>query len=225
MDAAKVLLAATALWLFSGAAVTAQQGRVHTMDRYPAEEASTGYAAETDQALPGAYQLYLQTPQSLGGVWGWGPRRTEISRISFAADSHAKASGYSRQRDCLDCHEGLERNLHSARTSVTCRQCHHDEPVAGVFHYFSVMNPIRRHAYVCAKCHQGATANFAAYVVHETNPLASVTREQFPALFYVTWFMVILTGGVFLFFIPYSALWGVRELIAKMKGEQDHGNA
>lgn len=72
MDAAKVLLAATALWLFSGATVTTQQGRVHTMDRYPVEEARTGYAAETDQAYPGAYQLYLQTPQLLGGVWGWG---------------------------------------------------------------------------------------------------------------------------------------------------------
>lgn len=194
------------------------------MDRYPEEVASSGYWRE-GSALPGSYQQYLQTPQSLGGFWALGPRPQTIRRSSFAADAHAGVDGYSAQRQCLDCHPGTERNLHTARTTVTCRQCHRAEPIAGVFHYYSEMNPIRRHAYVCAKCHQGATANFAAYVVHEPNPLARETAESFPALFYATWFMVILAGGVFVFFIPYVLLWGLRELVAKLSGGPRHEHA
>lgn len=61
-----------------------------------------------------------------------------------------------------------------------------DQPVAGTFHYYSPLNPIRKHAYVCAKCHQGATANFATFVVREPSPIAAATAESFPALFMIS---------------------------------------
>ncbi len=221
--AAKAMVAAAVLIVAVGPA-TAQRVPITTTDRYPAEEVSSGYYDERESVLPGAYQLYLQTPQSLGAFWGTGPRAAGIDRRSFAADAHAAERGYSPVRDCLDCHQGLERNLHSARTTVTCRQCHEDEPIAGVFHYYSELNPIRRHAYVCAKCHQGATANFAAYVVHEPNPVSGETRGSFPALFYVVWVMLILAGGVFVFFIPYTLAWGVRELIELLQRKEGHSH-
>jgi hypothetical protein len=211
-----VLLAAAVFW--SGWMPGPVQAGAGDPPAYDESAVSSGYFREGDTVAPGAYQLYLQTPQSLGAYGGFGPRPKLAGGVSFSIDAHAGVAGYSRSRNCIDCHAGTERNLHSARTTVTCRQCHRDEPVAGMFHYFSVMNPIRRHAYVCAKCHEGATANFAAYVVHEPPPLAIDTAERFPALFYATWFMVILAGGVFLFFLPFTAAWGLRELWQRLTG-------
>ena len=121
----------------------------------------------------------------------------------------------------MECHEGTADNMHSARANVTCTQCHRDRPIAGIFHYYSSMNSIRRHAYICAKCHEGASASFATFVVHTPNPLAGETADGFPLLFYATWFMVILAGGVLLFFIPYAALWTVRELVAMVSRRSD----
>jgi hypothetical protein len=91
-----------------------------------------------------------------------------------------------------------------------------------VQHYYSAMNPIRRHAYVCAKCHEGASASFATYVVHEPPPLARSARDEFPLFYYGVWFMVILAGGVFAIFIPYVTLWGLRELVDLFKAGKDH---
>lgn len=103
------------------------------------------------------------------------------------------------------------------RMNITCVQCHRGKPVSGVHHYFSPMNPIRRHAYVCAKCHEGSTPSFAAYVVHEPNPLKLETREAFPLLFWATWFMVVVAVGVFVIFLPYVALWWLREWFDRAK--------
>ena len=114
-------------------------------------------------------------------------------------------------------------NLHQVRMGITCVQCHRSRPVAGVYHYYSPLNPIRRHAYVCAKCHEGSTPSFASYVIHEPNPISSEAREEFPLLFYATWFMIILAGGVFAFFLPVSVLWILRELIDKLfPGRRSH---
>lgn len=191
--------------------------------RYAEEAASTGYFRETEP-LPGGYQIHLQTPQSRGGFWGLGPTTANLTRESFSADAHARTADYNPQRKCIACHEDSARNLHTARTTVTCRQCHRGQPIAGVHHYYSPLNPIRRHAYVCAKCHEGATANFSSYVVHEPKPLAQETRESFPALFYAVWFMVILAGGIFLFFIPYVSLWGIRDFFAVVTRRLHRGN-
>lgn len=186
------------------------------------EEASSGYFRDQD-ALPGAYRLYLQSPESKGGFWGFGPGGGDVRRSSFAADAHAGVPNYSHRRSCESCHEGQRYSLHSSRGGVTCVQCHRGNPIAGIHHYYSGMNPIRRHAYVCAKCHEGSSASFATYVVHEPPPLARDTEGEFPLFYYVTWFMIILAGGVFIIFIPYVTLWGIRELVGLFSGKHSHG--
>ena len=77
------------------------------------------------------------------------------------------------------------------------------------------MNPLRRHAYVCAKCHEGAGASFAAYLVHAPNPALITTKKSAPALFYAFWIMVGIAVLTFLVFLPHTILWGIRELFVK----------
>jgi hypothetical protein len=74
------------------------------------------------------------------------------------------------------------------------------------------MNSSRRHAYVCAKCHEGASASFATFVVHEPSAQSLTTRESFPSLFYAYWGMLLLFVGTLAFFVPHSFMVGLREL-------------
>ena len=137
----------------------------------PDELAGTGYFRDQD-TLPGSFRFYQQLPGGEAGLWGLGPTRKKISRSTFNADAHADVADYSPQSRCQTCHAPETRDLHGLRMGITCVQCHRNVPVAGVLHYYSALNPIRRHAYVCAKCHEGATPSFASYMVHEPNPLA-----------------------------------------------------
>lgn len=187
----------------------------------PDELAGTGYFRDQD-TLPGSFRFYQQLPGGEAGLWGLGPTRKRISRASFNADAHADVADYSPQSSCQSCHAPETRDLHGLRMNITCVQCHRNVPVAGILHYYSPLNPIRRHAYVCAKCHEGATPSFASYMVHEPNPLAPESRESFPLLYYGIWFMLILAGGVFVIFLPYTALWWIREFIAKLTGKPRH---
>lgn len=185
------------------------------------EAASSGYFRDLD-TLPGAYLQYRQDEEAGGALWGLGPGGGEVKRSSFQADAHQGIDGYG-VRTCVSCHDGQRYSLHSSRANVTCVQCHRGQPIAGIHHYYSAMNPIRRHAYVCAKCHEGASASFATYVIHEPSPLAASTAQEFPLFYYAVWFMVILAVGVFAIFIPYVILWGLRELVALFGGRHSHG--
>lgn len=187
------------------------------------EVTSTGFFRDQD-TLPGSYRLYQQQPKKLDWLWAAGPYQRGVRKSSFKRDAHADVADYSPRSLCTDCHRNHSRDMHMTRVGITCVQCHRDKPIDGVYHYYSAMNPIRRHAYVCAKCHEGATPSFASYVVHEPSPLASPTQQDFPALYYATWFMIILAGGVFVIFIPYVVLWGLREFIDKLRGWITHGN-
>jgi len=187
------------------------------------EEASSGYFRDQD-TLPGTYLQYRQSKEFGGSFWGLGPGGGDLKRSSFNADAHENIYGYG-VRSCVSCHEENRYDLHSSRGQITCIQCHRGRPIAGVFHYYSAMNPIRRHAYVCAKCHEGASASFATYVIHEPPPLAAATANEFPLFYYASWFMVILAVGVFSIFIPYVLLWGLRELIARFTGRRRHNHA
>jgi len=187
-----------------------------------AEQQGSGFFRDQD-SLPGSYRLYLQRPGLEGQLWKLGPRKTKVRKASFKTDAHEGVADYSTRSLCVDCHRDHERDIHMSRVGVTCIQCHRDKPIAGVYQYYSSMNPIRRHAYVCAKCHEGASPSFASYMVHEPRALAIETLESFPLLGYATWLMVILAGGVFVFFLPYTALWGLRELIGKIFGGARNG--
>ncbi len=188
----------------------------------PAELAGTGYFRDQD-TLPGAYRFYRQLPGGEGGLWGLGPTRQKLSHASFRVDGHEGVADYSPELRCQKCHTQQTKDLHGLRMGITCVQCHRSQPIAGVYQYYSPLNPIRRHAYVCAKCHEGATPSFASYMVHEPNPIASEARGTFPLLYYAVWFMLILAVGVFLFFLPYTMAWWIRDLVARLRRGSDHG--
>jgi hypothetical protein len=61
-------------------------------------------------------------------------------------------------------------------------------------------------------------------MVHEPNPIASDAQGRFPLLYYAVWFMLILAGGVFVIFLPYTVFWWVRDLVAKLKRSPSHGS-
>ena len=111
-------------------------------------------------------------------------------------------------------------DIHTVRANLTCRQCHGGEPVASLEHYYSPLNPIRKHAFVCAKCHEGASASYAAYVVHEPAPGSPEARNTFPGLYYAYWFMLLLLAGTLAFFIPHTFFVGLRELFRKKRKEE-----
>jgi hypothetical protein len=74
------------------------------------------------------------------------------------------------------------------------------------------MNPIRRYAYVCSKCHEGATVNFAGFHVHEPPAGSLETWKDFPVLFVAYWGMLLLLVGTLAFFVPHALMVGAREL-------------
>ena len=188
----------------------------------PTDYAGTGYFRDQD-TLPGSFRFYQQLPGGEARLWGMGPSRPKIRRSSFKIDAHDDVADYSPEVRCQKCHAPQTKDLHYLRMGITCVQCHRSRPVAGVFQYYSSLNPIRRHAYVCAKCHEGATPSFASYMVHEPNPIASEARGTFPLLYYAVWFMLILAGGVFVIFLPYTVLWWIRDLVAKVTRRLRHG--
>jgi hypothetical protein len=132
------------------------------------------------------------------------------------ADSHQGIKFYNVLR-CEFCHAEEAKDIHRVRANLTCRQCHGGEPIASIEHFYSPLNPIRRHAYVCAKCHEGASASFASYVVHEPAAGSLTAKNDFPILYYSYWFIFLLLVGTLAFFIPHTLLVGVRELIAKVR--------
>jgi hypothetical protein len=180
------------------------------------DQVGSGYFRSQD-TLPGRYRLFLQEQDEAKGIWGLGPGHGKITKSSFKADAHEGVANYSPRSLCVSCHTNHARDLHIVRMNIKCVQCHRGKPIGGINHYYSSINPIRRHAYVCAKCHEGATPSFAAYVIHEPHPLSADTQKDFPLLFYSVWVMVILAGGVFAIFIPYTVLWWLREWLDKIK--------
>lgn len=212
-----------ARWLVISLAAAVALAGMGFSSQATAEEAipSSGYFRDQD-TLPSSYRLYTQTGIG-GGLWGLGPNRGKVKRSSFTVDAHEGIRDYSPKRACTNCHVEEARDLHTVRMGITCSQCHLSQPIAGVQQYYSPMNPIRRHAYVCAKCHEGSTPSFAGYMVHEPSAISEQALEQFPLLYYAVWIMIILAGGVFAFFIPFTILWLVREYGVRLAGGERHG--
>jgi hypothetical protein len=183
--------------------------------RYRDREMSTGYYEEYE-VRPRDQSPFIQAP----GVTRRGMRyRSDENRAwnrKFLADSHIGIPFYESRR-CESCHVEQIGNMHTVREGISCRQCHSSEPIASINHYYSRMNPVRRHAYVCAKCHEGASASFATYVVHSPNPGAADTAEVFPELYYTYMALALLTLGTLAVFIPHTLLWGLRELIPRLR--------
>lgn len=197
---------------------TGQEEVASAIRRYKEREASTGYYEE--------YEVRPSNRFPRGGIPGVKRRFSQYSPTAAAvrvrtrlADSHRGIKFYYYYK-CQDCHINETHDIHTVRANLTCRQCHGGEPIASIDHYYSPLNPIRRHAYVCAKCHEGSTASFASYVVHEPAAGSAIARATFPALYYAYWFMLVLLVGTLGFFIPHSLLVGLRELFGKKGSEK-----
>lgn len=149
-------------------------------------------------------------PVRRSGVLLYGPT-PQVRNRQYLPDAHAGLKFYYSYT-CSQCHPQQARSILTTRAGITCRQCHGPEPIAAVKHYYSPLNPIRRHAYICAKCHQGANASFATYRVHAPEPWSRRALKEFPALFYVFWAMAGIALVTLVLFLPHTLLWGLREL-------------
>jgi hypothetical protein len=195
----------------------AQEEVASSFRRYKEREASTGYYEETEVSPRGGRPL-VSIPGVRGGLLPYSPTAAQVRIRTRLEDSHQGIKFYRNLR-CDFCHINETKDLHRVRANLTCSQCHGGEPIPSNDYFYSPLNPIRRHAYVCSKCHEGASASYAAYVVHEPNPAMVGTLKSFPILFYVFWFMVVLAVGTFLVFLPHTLMWGIREVIQKTKGK------
>jgi hypothetical protein len=213
------LLRRSILWLALGglglllvlpAAASAQEEVTSSLRRYKDRESSTGYYEEYE-AKPRRMSPFVGVPGVLRPSFPYSPKGTELRIRSFLADAHRGVKFYEL-RTCVECHADEARNNHTIRGNLTCRQCHGGEPIASIAHYYSPLNPVRRHAYVCSKCHEGSSISFATYVVHEPKPGSLLTRKTFPSLFYADWFMYLLVVGTIGFFFVHTMVWVSTEL-------------
>lgn len=187
--------------------------------RYRGYEMSTGYYEEYE-VRPQHYRPFIQEPAARRGVLAFGPAAARIGLATRLADSHQGLRFYAGIA-CAVCHaQQASNNLHVVRAGLTCRQCHGGEPIPGNEHYHSPLNRLRRHSYVCAKCHQGAGYSFAAYLAHEPDPAAAQTAQTFPVLAWAFWIMIGIATLTFALFLPHTLLWGLRELFAG-RGKED----
>ena len=198
------------VFLMTPEPVSAQEEVASAIRRYKEYEASTGYYEEYE-VLPRRQQPFVDIVGVKRNIFSYSSSSAQVRVRTRLADSHWGIKFYNRRR-CEDCHIRETHDFHTTRANLTCRQCHGGEPIASINHYFSPMNPIRRHAYVCAKCHEGASASYATYIVHEPPAGSILARETFPILYYAYWFMLVLLVGTLAFFIPHSLLVGLREL-------------
>lgn len=197
------------LLLVFPAVAPAQEEVTTSIRRYKDREASTGYY-EDYEVKPRRMRPFVGVPGVLRPSFPYSPKAGNIRIRTYLADAHRSVKFYKAQ-SCVECHAEEARNVHTTRGNITCRQCHGGEPIASIAHYFSTLNPVRRHAYVCSKCHEGSDASFATYVVHEPKAGALETRKTFPSLFYANWFMYLLVVGTLGFFILHTLIWVGKE--------------
>lgn len=156
------------------------------------------------------------------GVVNHGGGTSPYASGKLEATGIHKGISASSMRNCVACHQAQARNnLHVRKKGIQCAQCHGKSPAFGVDDYSSPVNPIKRHIYVCAKCHDNANAAFASYVIHEPPPFAKETATTFPEMFFVTWMLLVIAVATFAFFLPHTVLWFIRELLlGKRMGEK-----
>ncbi len=203
-------LGALELMLVLPAPAPAQEEVTSSIRRYKDRESSTGYYEEYE-AMPRRLRPFVGVPGVLRPSFPYSPKASKTRIRTYLADAHMGVQFYEL-RTCVECHAAEAKSIHTVRGNLTCRQCHGGEPIASIAHYYSPLNPVRRHAYVCSKCHEGASMSFATYVVHEPDPGSLLTRTTFPSLFYADWFMYLLVVGTIGFFVVHTGVWVSKEL-------------
>ncbi|MBI4642847.1 MAG: hypothetical protein HY743_03755 [Deltaproteobacteria bacterium] len=216
LQAALGLLGALVLW---PPAAPAQEEVTSSIRRYRERELSTGYYEEYE-VKPRRVRPFVGAPEVVRrypSVTPYRPRAAVEPNVrSRMEDSHAGIQFYELRR-CEECHVEEAKHSHTTRGNLTCRQCHGGEPIAGINYYYSPLNPIRRHAYVCSKCHEGANISFATYLVHEPKAGAPATRKTFASLYYSNWFMYLLIVGTLAFFGLHTLIWMGKESYHAMR--------
>lgn len=187
----------------------AQEEVTSAIRRYKDREVSTGYYEEYE-VKPRRLQPFIKAPREAPRPFPYSSTASQVRTRTYLNDSHWQVQFYEHRR-CEECHVEEAKHSHTVRGNLTCRQCHGGEPIAGINYYFSPMNPLRRHAAVCAKCHEGATASFATYLVHEPAAGAAQTRKSFSSLYYSNWFMYLLIVGTMVFFGLHTLIWMGKE--------------
>jgi hypothetical protein len=189
----------------------AQEEVADALRRYKDREVSTGFYEE-HEVKPRRMQPFIKGPREAPPQrpFPFSSAAGVVRNRTYLADSHAGIQFYEHRR-CEECHVTEGKHSHTVRGNVTCRQCHGGEPIAGINYYYSPMNPIRRHAYVCAKCHEGANPSFATFMVHEPQAGASQTRKIFPSFYYTNWFMYFLIVVTLGFFGLHTLIWVGKE--------------
>ncbi len=194
--------------------VFSQEEVASAIRRYKGYESSTGYYEEFE-VKPNRIRPFVGVSEVKKSVFSYSPAASEVRVRTRLSDSHYGIRFYENL-SCQYCHPAEAMDIHTTRANLSCRQCHGAEPIASIEHYYSSLNPIRKHAYVCSKCHEGASASFASYIVHEPAPGSPEARKTFSELYYAYWFMMFLLTVTLAFFIPHSFLVGLRELIKQI---------
>ena len=193
------------------------QGEVTSKIYRYRERVATGYY-EGYEVSPRRGRAILPGPGTRRDLFPFGSTSAAVRIRTRLPDSHRGLKFYYRST-CIECHPEEARNIHSVRAGINCRQCHGPEPIPAIKHYFAAMNPIRRHAYVCAKCHEGANVRFATYLIHEPPAQSDAAKERFIVLYYAYWLMMFLLASVLAFFVPHGFMVVLQELGMK-KGKR-----
>lgn len=138
--------------------------------------------------------------------------------IEVPSSAHFKATSDEK---CGECHSDRLHNYHEtyhgkalvlgqtndAPEVAACYDCHgyhdilpHTDPES----HLSEANIVG----TCAKCHEGANENFAAYIPHADHR----DKENYPGLYYAFLFMTTLLISVFIFFGIHTFFWLFRSL-------------
>jgi hypothetical protein len=217
MQTGRLIICMNTVFLALSIAVSAhaQEEVASSLRRYKDREASTGYYEEYE-VMPGRQRPLLTSPPGLSRTFPYSSTAARVRIRTRLPDSHQGIKFYEVLR-CDYCHAEQTKDIHTVMANLTCRQCHGGEPIASIANAYSPMNPIRRHSYVCAKCHEGSSASFATYVVHQPEPGSLTAKREFPILYYAYWFMLALLVGTLAFFLPHTFLVGFRELFSRLK--------
>lgn len=187
-----------------------------------------------------AFQTFrLNTPQTCGrchdkqlgeysdSVHGVAVSRFESTEAAVCSDCHTAHSVTSTKLDpmrvlitenCGDCHEksyatytktyhGQVSQLGYAHTAK-CFDCHESHTTRAVDDERSKAHADNR-LETCRTCHKNAPEGFEQFHAHGD----SSDFENYPLMFIVSKFMIVLLAGVFAFFWTHSALWFYREWV------------
>ena len=135
--------------IFSPELLWADSEAATGISRYRDRE-TTERSYERYEYKPRAHLPFLKEPLPRKALVTLGSTSERVRIRKYLNDAHMGLKFYQR-RTCEDCHPDEARNLHTVRMGITCNQCHGSDPIAGIQHYYSPMNPRRRYAFVCSK--------------------------------------------------------------------------